>query len=346
MLKIGAYHLDRGDIVELLRIKEQRKKLKKLKIKYNPSKFEPPFYPEIIYITSLFTWAWLPVWEAVQYYHNNYPDSKIYLGGIYASILPDHAILSGADFVNVGLIKELEHLKPAYDLVPEWNGSIIFASRGCKRNCTFCVVPKIEGQINSEKQTILPFLNPLHTKAYFWDNNILAADNKDIILDELSRKDYQIDFNQGIDARLVTPELAQKLAKLHIPILHLAYDSKSARAGVKRAIKYLKIAGFSGRRLVFYTLYNFKDTPQDFLERLRDLMNWGVVSYPMRFEPLNSLKKNQYVSKNWTAELLEMIAKARRVMGFGGAFPPYETLVKKINDAKDLFDAMKLRSPK
>ena len=95
--------------------------------------------------------------------------------------------------------------------------------------------------------------------------------------------------------------------------------------------------------MIVYVLYNFQDSPEEFLERLCDLMEWGVVAYPMRFEPLDSLKKNQHIGARWTAEQLEMIAQARRVIGYGGAFPPHEGLRKKFLEARNFEEAFTLR---
>ena len=94
-----------------------------------------------------------------------------------------------------------------------------------------------------------------------------------------------------------------------------------------------------------YVLYNFRDDPEDFFERVRNVLEWGAVAYPMRYEPLDSLKKNQYVSPNWTREQLEMVAKARRVLGFSGAFPPYKALVEKFQKAESFEEAFKLKPP-
>ena len=106
---------------------------------------------------------------------------------------------------------------------------------------------------------------------------------------------------------------------------------------------------YTGPKILLYILYNFYDncqaygdTPNDFLAKIRDIQELGCVSYPMRFEPLISKKKNHYISPSWTVEKLEAIAKARRVLGFGGAFPPYEGLVNKFKKAKDFDDAFSL----
>ncbi len=114
---------------------------------------------------------------------------------------------------------------------------------------------------------------------------------------------------------------------------------------MERAIRLLGEAGFRKRNMMVYVLHNFTDSPEDFLQRVRDLLNWGVVAYPMRFEPLQSLEKNKYVAQKygWTEANLNLIARARRVIGFGGAFPPYEGLRKKLDEAPNFQEAFKLR---
>jgi hypothetical protein len=133
-----------------------------------------------------------------------------------------------------------------------------------------------------------------------------------------------------------------KLKKLRFDTLRMAYDYMGIGPSVKRAIETLSSYGISKRKLVFYTLYNYIDTPEDFFQKVKELLSWGVISYPMRFEPLCSLKKNAYVSPHWTGEELGMVASARRVLGFSGAFPPYEGLVKKFLKAKSFYDAFRL----
>ncbi|MGC8663988.1 MAG: hypothetical protein ACP5TX_06305, partial [Thermoplasmata archaeon] len=125
------------------------------------------------------------------------------------------------------------------------------------------------------------------------------------------------------------------------------------RKAVKRAIDILGNAGYRKKDIIFYMLYNFfdfehkyGDTPNDFLFRLKDLMEWGATAYPMRFIPLDALDKNSFISPLWKPEQLEMIADARRVMGHGGAFVPYKEFVNKILGATNFEEAMLLRSLK
>jgi hypothetical protein len=111
----------------------------------------------------------------------------------------------------------------------------------------------------------------------------------------------------------------------------------------------LKKAGLGNRRyrhICCYVLHNYKDTPADLFERIKHLLAIGVAAYPMRYQPLsgeNAFEKDSYVAPTWTTEELDMVAAARRVIGYGGAFPPYEGLVNKFRFASDFHDAFGLR---
>lgn len=327
LLKLASYHRSLGDRVVFQR------------------GLQPPFQPspQLVLITSLFTYGWRPVHEAVEHYREIYPRATIRLGGIYATLMPEHAQLAGADEVHEGLVLGIERFRPDYSLVPDSDSSIMFGTRGCIRKCAFCAVPSLEGKTWGPAESIRDLINPQHRKVVLWDNNILGVPNWRDIVEELRDLDVEVDFNQGLDARLITEGVAAELAKARIRPIRMAYDVPKEREALQRAIRALEAAGFRRRRMIVYTLYNFTDTPQDFHRRLVDLLSWGVVSYPMRYEPLNSLRKNRYVSPYWSAGELEMVAKARRVMGFGGAFPPYDALHEKFAKASSFEEAFSMR---
>lgn len=326
LLKLASLHEARGDEVLLHR-------------GLQPA--EQP--PQLILITSLFTYSWRPVHRAVEYYRTLYPDAEARLGGIYATLMPEHAELSGADRVHKGLVLDSERFLPDYSLVPGWDSSIMFGTRGCIRSCAFCAVPRLEGKTWGPAERIRDLVCPGHSKVVLWDNNILGVSNWRDVVAELRELDLEVDFNQGLDARLITEDVAQELSGLRIYPTRMAYDIPIEKKALQKAIPALERAGFRRRTMIAYTLYNFTDTPDDFLGRVIDLLSWGVVSYPMRYEPLNSLIKNRYVSPHWTAKQLEMVARARRVIGYGGAFPPYRALLDKFKNASSFEEALSLR---
>jgi len=327
LLKISTYLKNKGHSVE-----------------YIKGMGKPKRNPDEIYVTSLFTYAWKIVHETIKYYRKLFPQVKITLGGLYASLMPNHAKKSQVDIVHIGLYDEVEDLMPDYSLVPNWNASIIFSSRGCIRKCGYCAVPILEPNFKT-KNSIKHLIYNKHEKVVIWDNNLLASPFVHDILDELLELNLEVDFNHGLDARMMDLSIAKKLRKLRVKYVRMAYDLIDYREEVKNAIDVLIEAGYRGRDLFFYTLHNFNDTPEDFFLRHQDIMKWGVVSYPMRYIPLKALEKNGFVSKNWTEEELEMIADARRVIGVRGAFPPYKGLQLKILNAKNFYDAFILRPP-
>ena len=340
LMKLASYHRSRGNHVKLVR----------------GTNNDVGFNPDIIEITSLFTYAWNPVHKAIKFYHKLYPNSRIGVGGIYASLMPDH-IKSSYPFVNVhvGLHDAAERYVPAYDILKDvekwenWNSSILFTSRGCIRKCPFCAVPQIEGEFRSTLQDIDNHIHPDHKSVIFWDNNFFASPDWKHIVENLQHLGLKVDFNQGLDARLIDEEKAGMLADLKMPSIRMAYDFIGEKKAISNAVNLLAESGIRKRKILFYNLYNFYDpdrswgdSPDTFLTRVKDVLDLGCVSYPMRFEPLTSLKKNEYVSPLWTNEKLEMIAKARRVIGFGGVFPPYEGLLNKFNEASGFEEAFAL----
>jgi hypothetical protein len=340
LLKLASFHRTYGD-----------------KIQYVRGNVDGLDCPDSIEVTSLFTYSWRPVHEAIEFYHSNFPEATITVGGIYATLMPGH-IQKTFPFVKVhqGLQMKAENLLPSYDMlhsVDKWRGwkkSIVFTTRGCIRKCPFCVVPKIEGGLKEPKFSVLPLIHPDHNEVVIWDNDFLASPYAKDILIELRDGGYKADFNQGLDARLMTEEFANILADIKSPSIHMAYDWPWEGPYILKAISLLADAGYKKKNLIFYMLHNFwdeqhkkGDTPEDFLLRLKNLMQWGASVYPMRFIPLDSLTRSAYVSPLWTSEKLEMIADARRVLGFAGTFVNYKALANKFLGASTFEEALELR---
>ena len=101
LLKLASYHRNKGDEVRLIR----------------GNQYLSDFYPDHIKITSLFTYWANYVWESVKFYKEYYPKAKVIVGGIYASLMPEHCKESGCDEVFIGVHKGAEKCEPAYDLV-------------------------------------------------------------------------------------------------------------------------------------------------------------------------------------------------------------------------------------
>lgn len=169
--------------------------------------------------------------------------------------------------------------------LPFHNPMATFTSRGCVRTCAFCAVPHIEGGLKE--------LDDWPVRPIVCDNNLLACSRGhfDRVVDRLKPL-AGIDFNQGLDARLLTTYHAERLAELDC-MVRLAFDSVAYETQFREAYKRLRVAGFPKRRLRVYVLIGFKDTPADALYRLRVVhKELKLMPNPMRYQSLDSLKKN------------------------------------------------------
>jgi hypothetical protein len=299
LLKIATHLRNEGHEVELIRQGYKH----------------PGYTPDKIYMTSLFTYSWKPVWEAVKFYKGAFPNTPIELGGIYASLMPEHARKSGVDKVFSGLWDEVDNLVPAYDLVPEWDGSIIFTQRGCINRCGFCAVHRIEGQMRSTGPSIKPYIYPGHTKIYPYDNNITNGPEWDRVWQELKDSKLKIDIRNGIDSRTVDDKIAGQMNDLRLLRLQTSFDSIKDWDKVENGISLLKKHMTKKYNIVVLILYNFNDTPDEYFERMKVVLDWGCLCYPMRYQPLDTLKKNSYLSSKWTEK--ELLAARAFVTNHG-----------------------------
>jgi hypothetical protein len=174
-----------------------------------------------------------------------------------------------------------------------------------------------------------------------FDNNFLASHGWEDILSEIQDLGLTVDFNQGLDARLLTERTAKKISRAKIDrFVRLSYDTSDIGPFVSKAIQHLRSHGIDGRNILVYALYNFTDSPQDLFVRIKNILSWGAVAYPMRFQPVYILTKNNYIAPKWDEARLNAVQRARRVIGSGGAFPPYEGMIKvKVEGCKTFDEA-------
>lgn len=185
------------------------------------------------------------------------------------------------------------------DAITLHNPDAVFTSRGCIRRCKFCAVPIIEGDL----QELPPEM--WEPRRIVCDNNLLACSQKhfDLVVDRLKPL-KNIDFNQGLDARLLTKYHADRLAELRMYALRLAWDHIDLGNDFMAAYEKLRKAGFPKKAIRCYVLIGYNDTPEDVLFRLRTIWNMGIQPFPMRYQPLDALEKNTYVGEHWTEKEL------------------------------------------
>ena len=162
---------------------------------------------------------------------------------------------------------EIDSMIPDYSIYPQYDYAIGFLTRGCIRNCKWCVVPKKEGFLH-EVDDIERIAVKKHV--VLMDNNFLAA-NEDFIheqLDKASRLKLSIDFNQALDARLITEKNAKWLVKCTWkPYIRFSCDTLPMIPIVIEAMKILRNAGYK-KDIFIYVLAYEVDTALQRIETL------------------------------------------------------------------------------
>lgn len=190
----------------------------------------------------------------------------------------------GGSGVNKGLqlSLEIEHIMPDYSLYPNVKFSLGFTSRGCIRRCPWCIVPQKEGDIEAWASPY-EFWNPKHSEIILLDNNFLASPNWRDTIASLITIGVEVDFNQGLDIRLVDDEVAWCLSKLKVKQLRFAFDDIAYESRLRRGIELLLARGFNSRRLFFYVLVGFNGD-ETAVERMKILQSYNVDCYPMAYK--------------------------------------------------------------
>lgn len=205
-----------------------------------------------------------PIWAG------NY--DKIYASKVFtwtpAPVLPESAVMGGTGFdISVTLPEEIENTCPDYSLYPRMDYSMGFLTRGCIRRCPWCFVPKKEGKIRPAVD-IEDFLR--HDKAVLLDNNVLAHEHGIRQIEKIAELGVRVDFNQGLDARLIDNSVAKLLARVKwLNPVRLACDTKEIMSVIYKAVELLRWHNVTPRRYSCYVLIN--EDIKDALERIRFL---------------------------------------------------------------------------
>lgn len=187
---------------------------------------------------------------------------RVYMSKVF-TFTPDHDTVIDADEIVTGgtgykdfgsLPPEVEACPPDYTLYPKWKPAVGFLTRGCCNSCEWCLVPRKEGTIRPAASWE-EIRRPDSREIVFLDNNVLASDFGLDQIDRMGREPVWVDFNQGLDARLITPEIVRMLARLHwIRFVRLACDTPEMLPVIRRATAYLKEAGVPPYRFWAYAL--------------------------------------------------------------------------------------------
>lgn len=193
-------------------------------------------------------------WNSLEKYDRVY-SSKIFDFTPENPYLPPDTIKGGTGYdIHSVLPDEIENCFPDYSIYPECDYAIGYITRGCPNKCRWCIVPHKEGDIKPYRAW-QELVRPDSSKSILMDNNILACEYGIEQLESLIDSGYQIDLNQGMDARLVNDKIAAILSKIKwIKYIRFSCDTTAQIKAIENASALLMKNGVKPYKLFIYLL--------------------------------------------------------------------------------------------
>lgn len=162
------------------------------------------------------------------------------------------------------LPSEIENTEPFY--YPDEDTDYIFITRGCIRNCWFCLVPKYEGKLREYNPDLSKMIK--HKKVKFLDNNILAYEKHCEVFQYLIDNNIRCEFNQGLDFRLVNDENLKLLSQLNYMGEYIfAFDDPKYEKLLNKKVALIKKYIPKAWKLKFYIYFNAENMDVSLLIR-------------------------------------------------------------------------------
>ena len=182
----------------------------------------------------------------------------------------------------------IEHIYPDYSLYPQYCNDTAYGylTRGCPRCCSFCHVASKEGKRSVKVADVSEFWRG-QKKIVLNDPNILACPDWRDLLAQLAETRASIDFNQGLDIRLMTEEKAELLRRIRYKEMHFAWDRYEDKDLILPKLKmFADVTQFkpSAHKMIVYALVNHGTTIDQDLERIYTLRDMGYCPYVMIYD--------------------------------------------------------------
>lgn len=233
---------------------------------------------------------------------------KVYMSKVF-SFTPDYEYPIDADVIEKGgsgyaihlvdgkevydksqdknLPDEIEHIYPDYSIYPEETKDTAygFLTRGCPRGCGFCHVAKKEGRCSVKVADLSEFWRG-QKKIVLCDPNILACRDHMDLLQQLVDSKAKVNFNQGLDIRLVNDRNLALLRQIRLDGIHLAFDRWQDKDVIEPKLRAFREAGFTKDRgrVSVYILCNFDTTLEQDLYRIQLCRELRFAPYPMIYD--------------------------------------------------------------
>jgi len=218
---------------------------------------------------------------------------RVYVSKVF-TFTPDFT-----DCYNCGIVKggtgydlhkelptEIDRLQPDYTIYPQIDDKTAygFLTRGCPNRCKWCIVPVKEGKVRPYMDIDEITQGSRRTNVILMDNNILACDYGLEQIEKIIKRGYRVDFNQALDARLVTDEIAKMLANVRwLCPIRFGCDTPKQIAECEKVMKMIDSHCDTPRSYLMYAMIG-SDMLEAYerLSYFRDNKRVRVVAQPFR----------------------------------------------------------------
>lgn len=259
LMRLSAYHKSIGDTVEW---------------------WDKKGVYDIVYKSKIFSDA----------YSKDTPDPEntkvIIRGGTgYCISLKDGKEVFNTD-LNIELDPAVERMKPDYTIYPQYDFAVSMTSRGCPRQCPFCHVSAKEGCKSRMVASVDQFYSgQKHIEVL--DPNITACRDKRELFEQYIETRASINFNQGLDIRLLTGEDIDQINRMRVKDIHFAWDNPEDDLEEKFRNWVRQFRRRSNIGMV-YVLVNYGSTMEQNLHRIYTLRDLGFDPYVMVYDKPNA----------------------------------------------------------
>lgn len=256
LMKLSAWHKAQGDTVEWW--------------------WSDMLHYDLVYMSKVFSAEYSPDVPAPM------NTDRIIKGGTGYAIRLENGVEVYHPDCDRPLPPEIEHIYPDYSLYPRMTEGVAygFLTRGCPRGCKFCHVAGKEGRASHQVADLSEFWRG-QKDIILMDPNILACKDRDKLLEQLAASRAYIDFNQGLDIRLMDNDVADMLGKMRVKCLHFAWDNPADDLEPlfqRFAERYTRK---DHRVKIVYVLTNFGSSHEEDLHRIYTLRRLGYDPYVM-----------------------------------------------------------------
>lgn len=261
LMKLSAWHKKQGDEVEW----------------YNPwNGIVKPY--EKVYMSKVFSFT--PDYQAPIY------ANEVHRGGSGYAI----ELINGKEVYHKerdnDLPSEVEHIYPDYSLYPQHAEAYGFLTRGCPRGCGFCHVASKEGKCSYKVANLDEFWKG-QKKIVLSDPNILACTDHKDLLQQLIDSKVEVEFNQGLDIRLITDKNLDLLRQIKLKQIHFAFDRWQDKDIIEPKLRAFKEAtGYHRGKgdVTVYILVNYDTTIEQDLYRIQLCRELNFSPFPMIYD--------------------------------------------------------------